>query len=124
MESKDYVANEDNICVILVYNLGAKIVVAENTIVLGVNFLRKFYTIFDIENNRIGIYGKQIQSKTDMFEGFLFFSLILGFLLATFMLWCYLHYKNQSFFVRRDGSIGKISTAKMHSPAAGMSVKI
>lgn len=51
-------------------------VVARDTIVLGVNFLRKYYTVFDIEKNRVGIYGQKIGTKIDAFEGFLFFSLV------------------------------------------------
>ena len=86
MNPSDYVACEDGICVILVYNLGGKEIVDSSTIVLGANFLRKFYTVFDMEQKRIGIYGRDIKSKADLFESFLFFSLIIGFLLMAFLL--------------------------------------
>lgn len=86
LDPEDYITNEDDICVILIYNLGNRVVVTEDTIVLGVNFLRKYYTVFDIEKSRVGIYGQKIVAKTSIFEGFLFFSLIFGFLASTILL--------------------------------------
>jgi len=81
MDPEDYLACEDDICVILVYNLGDRVVVDRETIVLGVNFLRKYYTVFDIEKSRVGIYGHKINAKTSAFEGLLFLSLIALFVL-------------------------------------------
>jgi hypothetical protein len=76
MSPEDYIANEDDICVLLIYNLGNKVIIDEATVVLGVNFLRKYYTVFDLEKLRVGIYGNQIKAKTSAFEGILFFTLI------------------------------------------------
>ena len=114
MEPEDYIANEDNICVILVYNLGDKVVVTEDTIVLGVNFLRKFYTVFDLEKSRIGIYEHRISKKSGFFGEYYFISLILisGFLLLSLI---HLQKKHSKIIKKESLNTQQKTKGRMHS---------
>lgn len=116
LNPEDYVANEQDICVILIYNLGDRLVVTDDTIVLGANFLRKYYTVFDIELTRVGIHGDHIRAKMGTTEILWLTSIALAFILATILLIWYLHFKDKQYAFRKDGSITSAKKkATMHS---------
>ncbi|CAI2364930.1 unnamed protein product [Moneuplotes crassus] len=114
LEPADYIATEDNICVILVYNLGDRVVIEEDTIVLGVNFLRKFYTVFDMEKSRIGIYEHSMPSYYAFIGGTPLSALVIAFF---FILMSVLFFMLKT---KKDEGVESTSTSggKMHNISA------
>lgn len=51
----------------------------EDTIIFGVSFLRKYYTIFDIKNSKIGFYGKGISINNNSIPEHHYSALVLVF---------------------------------------------
>ncbi|CAI2368138.1 unnamed protein product [Moneuplotes crassus] len=56
---EEYILKVGKSCSIQIFNIGSEVNM-QDTIILGVNFLRKYFTIFDIKNSKIGIYGKGV----------------------------------------------------------------
>ncbi|CAI2365565.1 unnamed protein product [Moneuplotes crassus] len=77
LSPEDYIAEEENICVILVYNLGSRVIIEQDTVVLGANFLRKYYTVFDMEKSRVGIYGNEISRTEPFFMQYALYALLI-----------------------------------------------
>ena len=114
LDPEDFIASEDDICVILVYNLGDRVVVDDDTIVLGANFLRKYYTVFDLEKERVGIYGQSISAKVNYSQSFMLLGLFLLMIMLTVMLYFYLMRKSEEMKEKVVRATESSKKGKMH----------
>ena len=115
LDPEDYIINEEDVCVILAYNLGDRVAIAESTIILGANFLRRYYTVFDVAKDRVGIYGKPINMYANVVKIIAFGGLMLSLIIATVLLLWYLFRKEKdlSYLINSDHSDN--SKIKMHN---------
>lgn len=99
------------------YNLGDRVVVEEDTVVLGVNFLRKFYTVFDLEKSRVGIYEPSISQISSFIGGTYFYAIIfVVFLIIMSILFFLLRTRK----VKEEPEEPPITGGRMHNNPADM----